>query len=70
VVSGLVHLVDNCVKNYKIPTVTALYILEVTHCIRKYKLVLEQNVNVHDYSARKKWIYIFCRVTQISFTKV
>jgi len=40
VVSVLVHLVDNCVKNYKIPTVTPLYILEVIHCIRKYKFAL------------------------------
>ena len=68
-VSVLVHLIENCVKNYKIPTVTAPYILKVTHCIRKYKFALEQNVYVHDYNTRKTWIYMFCHVTRISLKK-
>jgi len=69
VVSVLVHLVDNCVKNYKILTVTALYVLEVIHCIRKYKFALEKNVPVHDYNTRKKWIYLFLPCNTNLFNK-
>jgi hypothetical protein len=39
--------------------VTALYVLEVIHCIRMYRFALEQNVHVHDYNTRKNGFTCF-----------
>jgi hypothetical protein len=40
--------------DYKILTVTSLYVLEVICFMKKYKSWVEQNVHVHDYNMRKK----------------
>jgi hypothetical protein len=57
-------------KDYKILTVTSLYVLEVICFIKKYKSSVEQNVHVHVYNTRKKWIYMFCHAIQISLKEV
>jgi len=41
-------------KDYQILAVTSLYVPEVICCIKNYKLLLEQNVHVHDYDTREK----------------
>ena len=47
---------------------TSLYVPGVICFIKNYKFSLEQNVHVHDYDTRKKkkGIYTFCCVIQIS----
>jgi hypothetical protein len=43
-------------RDYKTLRVTFRYVLEVVCIIKMYKFPLEQNVDVHDYNTRKKWI--------------
>jgi len=40
-------------KDYKILTVTFLFVIEVVCFIKKHKFSLEQNVHVHDYNTKK-----------------
>jgi len=55
-----------CRQIFKTLTVTSLYVQDIINFIKKYKFSLEQKVRVHDYNTRKKWIYMFCHVIQIS----
>ena len=41
-------------KEYKMLTLTSLYILEVICFIKKYEFSLQQNVHVHDHNIMKK----------------
>ena len=46
-------------KDCKILTITSLYILEVLCFIKKYKLAIQKNEQVHDHNTRRsKYLHI------------